>query len=484
MDATPSIGRDAVKLTLSKMTVLLMAMVSAMLLSRYYSYEEYGTYSQLLTIINLGTTAIMMGLPNSLNYFLASAETDAERRRFLNVYYTLSTLLSAVVGAVLVAVTPLLVSYFENPLIADFLYFLAVFPWTKILMSGIENILVVYQRTNLITHYRLANSIALVAVILLVRFMEWSFGTYMMLYLVTEALFALAVYAIAARQAGGLRPALDPALIRRIFTFSIPIGLATMVGTLNIELDKLVIGGLMNTESLAIYTNASKEMPITIIATSVTAVLLPQMVKLLKREEHKTAARLWSDATYLSFAIIGFLALALFVFAPEVITILYSAKYLPGVTVFRIYCLVLLFRCTYFGMILNATGHTRMILYSSLGSLLLNFGLNYVFYTLFGFEGPAVASLLAQALMSLLQLYWSSRILKIRLRELFDWSALLRALTVNLLLAAVFLVLKILLPLQSVWGAIPEAILLGLLWIALFLLTFFRSLKAKWKALT
>jgi len=352
MDATPSIGRDAVKLTLSKMTVLLMAMVSAMLLSRYYSYEEYGTYSQLLTIINLGTTAIMMGLPNSLNYFLASAETDAERRRFLNVYYTLSTLLSAVVGAVLVAVTPLLVSYFENPLIADFLYFLAVFPWTKILMSGIENILVVYQRTNLITHYRLANSIALVAVILLVRFMEWSFGTYMMLYLVTEALFALAVYAIAARQAGGLRPALDPALIRRIFTFSIPIGLATMVGTLNIELDKLVIGGLMNTESLAIYTNASKEMPITIIATSVTAVLLPQMVKRLKREEHKTAARLWSDATYLSFAIIGFLALALFVFAPEVITILYSAKYLPGVTVFRIYCLVLLFRCTYFGMIL------------------------------------------------------------------------------------------------------------------------------------
>ena len=484
MDSTPSIGRDAVKLTLSKMTVLLMAMASAMLLSRYYSYEEYGTYSQLLTVVNLGTTAIMMGLPNSLNYFLAGADNDSDRRRFLNVYYTLSTLLSVIVGAVLVAVTPLLVSYYKNPLITDFLYFLAVFPWTKILMSGIENILVVYQRTNIIARYRLANSIALIAVLLLVRFMNWSFGTYMMLYLAVEGLFAIAVYAIAARQAGGLRPALDFAQIRQIFAFSIPIGLATMVGTLNIELDKLVIGGLMGTESLAIYTNASKEMPITIIATSITAVLLPQMVKLLKREEHKTAARLWSDATYLSFAIIGFLALALFVFAPEVVTILYSDKYLPGVTVFRFYSLLLLLRCTYFGMILNATGHTRMILYSSLGSLVLNFGLNYAFYALLGFEGPAVASLLAQALMSILQLYWSSRILKIRLRELFDWTALLRALTVNLLLAAACLVLKVLLPLDAVLGPISEAILLGILWTAVFLLTFFRSLKAKWKALT
>ena len=88
-----SLGGDAVKMTVSKMIVLLISMVTAMLLSRFRTVEEYGTYSQLITVINLATTIIMMGLPNSLNYFLAGAENDGERGHFLNVYYSLSTAL-------------------------------------------------------------------------------------------------------------------------------------------------------------------------------------------------------------------------------------------------------------------------------------------------------------------------------------------------------------------------------------------------------
>lgn len=483
MEHKPTIGRDAVSLTVSKMIVLLIAMVSSMLLSRFRSFEEYGTYSQLLMVITLVTTVIMMGLPNSLNYFLAGADTDQDRRHFLSVYYTITTVLSLLVGAVLVAVTPLLIAYFENPLIGDFLYFLALFPWTRIILSGVENILVVYRRTPWITVYRLANSFALLGIILLVQLCGWSFRTYMLLYLGVEIAFALAVYVIATENAGGLRPSFDPLLIKKIFTFSIPIGIATMVGTLNIELDKLMIGGLTDTEQLAIYTNASKEMPVTVIATSITTVLLPQMVRLLKKGENKTAATLWSDATLLSFTVTGFLSMALFVFAPEVITLLYSAKYLPGTAVFRIYSLLLLFRCTYFGMVLNATGHTKMILYSSIGSLILNLGLNYVFFFLFGFEGPAVASLLALVVMTVFQLSWTSRVLGIGLRQLFDWRALLTSLVLNLLLAAVFLTLKVILPLEEWIGRLPEAILLGLLWCLAFLLLHGRSLKQIWQRL-
>ena len=326
MKKRSSLGGDAVKLTVSKVIVLLITLITGMLLSRFRSKLEYGTYSQLNMVISLATTIIMMGIPGSLNFFLARAETKEERSHFLSVYYSMSTLLSLVVGAVLVAAAPLIAGYFDNPLIKDFLYYLAILPWTKIICASIENILVVYRKTNFIMIYRWANSLSLLGIIVLVQAMNWSFGIYMILYVAVESFFSICVYIIARGCAGRLTISFDKELIKTILKFSIPLGLASMVGTLNVELDKFVIGGFMDTEALAVYTNASKEMPVTIIASSITAVLLPQMARLLKKNENKKAVELWGHATYLSFTIIVFLSFALFVFAPEVMNILYSEK--------------------------------------------------------------------------------------------------------------------------------------------------------------
>ena len=78
----PSLGGDAVRLTLSKVISLCITMVCTMLLSRFRTVEEYGTYSQLLLVINLFSSLFMLGLPSSINYFLARAETEQEKQKF------------------------------------------------------------------------------------------------------------------------------------------------------------------------------------------------------------------------------------------------------------------------------------------------------------------------------------------------------------------------------------------------------------------
>lgn len=475
-----SLGKDALQLTLSKMIVLVISMITGMLLSRFRSVEEYGTYSQIIMAITIATTIVMMGLPNSLNYFLAKADSDSERKHFLSVYYSSSTVLSLFVGLILVCLTPILVSYFKNPFISNFAYFLAIFPWTKIICASVENILVVYKKTKLITVYRILNSVALLGIILLVQLMRWSFGVYMLLYLLVEIIFSLWVYIIAYGCAGNISISFDFELIKKIFTFSIPLGLASMVGTLNVELDKFVIGGMMDTESLAIYTNASKEMPVTIVATSITAVLMPQMVKLIKNGQKTDAVRLWGDATEISFIIICFISFVLVVFAPEVITVLYSDKYIAGTSVFRVYSLILLLRCTYFGMILNTTGHTKFIFYSSLGSLALNFVLNYAFYFLFGFIGPAIASLTAQLLINLFQVFWSAKLIKIPFKDIFPWKSLLIILLLNSLIAGIFWALKNVFITGNILNDILVAAILGVLWFLACFLLQIKRMKQKW----
>lgn len=478
-----TLGSDVVKLTFSKIITLLVTMLTSMLLSRFRTFEEYGTYSQLLLVINLFSSLFMLGLPNCINYFLARAESDVERNKFLSVYYTLSTLLSFVVGLVLILSIPLIEACFENSIIHKFFYFLALYPWITIITSSIENILVVYKKTSFLMLFKLVMSIAILASVIVVQLLGYGFSEYMIVFTAVNCLFAVFVYLISNKLCDGIRISFNKEVVREIFVFSIPIGLAAVVSTLNTEIDKFLIGYLMNTEQLAIYTNAAKELPLTIVSASITAVLLPHLSKMIKQHKPKEAIALWSSASELSFILISVIVAGVFVYAPEAMTILYSAKYLPGVTVFRIYTLNLLLRITYFGMILNAYGETKKIFYCSILTLILNVILNPLFYWIFGMEGPAIATFLVILLMLILQLVMTSKITKVSFKNVFNWKQIFITFVINVCFAIIFYFIKIMIPINVYVGEITESILLGIIWGLLYLLAMKKRIKCLWKML-
>ena len=483
MKVRQSIASDALKLTTSKIITLAVSMVTAMLLSRFRTLEEYGTYSQLLLVINLMTSVVMMGLPNSINFFLARAETEESKQKFLSIYYTLSTILGFMTGLILVLSTPLIISYFENIYIKNFIYVLAIFPWTKIIISSIDHVLIVYGRPNEVMLFRIVNSISILLIIFIVEIFELSFSHYMIIFIILEALFSLVVYFIVSKTSGVLYISFDIKDIKNILKFSVPIGLASVVGQLSIELDKLIIGRFFSTEDIAIYTNAAREMPVTIIASALTAVLMPRLVRLLKDRKYDDAIRIWGNSIEISFIIICFVSFGLIVFAPEVISLLYSDKYLPGVGVFRVYSLVLLLRVTYFGMILNSIGKTKFIFYSSIISLILNVILNYIFYLIFGFIGPAYASFLSILLVQMLQLFATAKSIDVKFTKIFPWAKLGKLILINVFLAFVFIFVKKWSHLDYILGGILEAIILGVIWGIIYLLVIRKNIISNWKVL-
>lgn len=462
---------------------MVLSMVAAMLLSRFRTLEEYGTYSQLLMVINIVTTIIVMGLPNSINYFLARADNDETREKFLSLYYTLSTFLGFLTGLVLVLSTPFLVSYFNNPLIEKFIYVLAVFPWTRIILSSIDHVLIVYHKQNALMLFRVLNSISIILTIFVVQIFNLTFNDYMMLFILLESIFSLAVYAVVYKNTGKLRLRFDLNDLVIILKFSLPIGLATVVGRLNIELDKLLIARFFTTEDVAIYTNAAREMPVTIIASALTAVLMPRLARLLKEHRYDDAVTIWGNSVEVSLILIGLVSFGLMAYAPEALALLYSDKYLPGVTVFQIYSLVLLLRVTYFGMILNSMGKTKFIFYSSVLSLVLNVILNYAFYLMFGFIGPAIATIIALTTVIWLQLLATSKSIGIPIRRIFPWLRLVRILLINAGFALVFYGLKQVLDLQVFVGQIGEALMLGAIWSGLYMGLQLKSIRASMRKL-
>lgn len=476
-----SLGKSAVILTASKIITTFITLISAMLLARFRTLEEYGTYSQLLMVITLATALFTLGLPNSTNYFLARAETHDERQNFLSVYFSLNTLLCFIMGGALVLIIPLLIQYFNNELIKEYSYFLLLYPWAYVIIGNISNILVVYGKTTKLMLFSIVSTAVALISILIVQILGWSFREYMIIFLVGNLLLMIWVYIMVWNLEKPLRISFSKPLIIKILKYSIPIGLAGLVGTVSIEIDKLMIGRFFNTEQLAIYTNAAKELPLSIVASSLTAVLLPQMARMLKNNEGKAAVSLWGSTVLLSYMIICFFSMALVVFAPQVITILYSEKYLPGVTVFRVYSLVLLLRCTYFGMVLNSIGKTKLIFYSSLASLGLNVILNYTMYLLFGMVGPAIATFLSIGLVGFAQLYVTAKEMKVPFRELMPWKRLFIVTLLNIALGIIIYFITRILSLGTDNGGILISISIGLIATIIYLLILYKPGRLLWK---
>ncbi|NMD37452.1 MAG: oligosaccharide flippase family protein, partial [Christensenellaceae bacterium] len=398
-------------------------LISTMLLSRFRTPYEYGTYSQILIAVNLAVNIFSLGLPNSINYFFARAEKKYDKQKFLYVYFLFATLSSLIAGLFLLVLMPKIELYFHNFNLHLYSYVFFLLPLSVIIIQSNSNILIVVGKSSKLVIYTFLHNASRLLAILFVFLFKFSFSTYMLLYMLIEIAFTTIVYiwAIKIGKFENIKTFKVPIyeiqkLLKQMLNFSIPLGLGSMVSTISLELDKLIIGNLMGTESLAIYTNAAKELPFVIIASAFTAVLMPKLSKMLKKNEKKEAVMLWGDSLLITYTLLCFLGVAIIVFAPQVIIFLYSEKYIAGVNVFRVYTLVLIMRSTYFGIILNISGNTKKVFYSSIMSLLLNIILNYSFFYIFGFIGPAIATFVCILLVNSLQLIFTSKITEVALK--------------------------------------------------------------------
>lgn len=477
-----SLKKEATLLTISKMANLVITMATSMLLSRFRTLEEYGTYSQLDLVLNLLTTLFLLGIPNAINFFYPRADTNDERKIFLQTFFSINTILSVIAGLAMIFSLPLLVMYFKNEKLYQFVYFMALMPWAKITIQERGNLFVAANKTRTLIKHTLANSVALLGIIILTKICNQSFGFYMILYVLVELGFGLIVYIEAKKLTGSLAFKIDRLLLKKILIYSIPIGISDMVSTISKEVDKLMIGGFLNTESLAIYTNAAREIALTVISTSFIAVLMPKLSRLINEKKQKEAVVIWKSTTSFTYIFMCFGVSALIVFAPQVITILYSEKYLPGTNVFRIYSLILLWRTAYFGTILSLYGKTKNILYCSITSMILNVILNYVLYMVLGFTGPAWSTFISVGIVNLLQLKLSANILKIKMGQIFPWRELFKVTIINVILGwGVHLIMQSF-QIGTTKKDCAISISIGIIWMAIYFGIIMRKyIKKQWK---
>jgi len=242
----------------------------------------------------------------------------------------------------------------------------------------------------------------------------------------------------------------NKALLMKQLKYAVPIGLTAIVGILNKQIDKFVISSLFSVSQFATYVNGAFEIPlIGIITGSVTAVLMPEFVRLWHKRDVSGLILIWHSAIR-KIALIMFPVMCfLIVFAPEFLTLLFSQKYLNSAGIFRIYLLSLIVRITNFGMLLISIGLPSIVLRYSVYSLVLNIGLNFALIKTIGFPGPAVATVIVTFTMAFLQLKKISKEIEIPFKKIFPWKTLLHLLIIALTASGILYIAKLAQPVKS-----------------------------------
>ncbi len=417
---------DAILLTFIKLVTTALGLIVTRLLSEYLSVHDYGTYSQILLITSTVSSVTILGMMDGMNYFYCSEADEEKRESYAATIFALQCTVGAVAGCIVMVLSAPLCVYFDNPDIKYLVIFAAALPLLQntvgilqILLVSVGKARILAVRNLVVSLFRLA---AVFIVVTVVRNVAIVLATTLMLDIAQIAFFWMIL------RKNGCRihfSKTDFRLAGKILSYCAPMAVFTVVNSLNRDMDKYLISMMTDTETLAIYSNASKPLPFDILMTSFCTVIIPYITRYISEKKKENAAELYKLFLEITYISTGALCCAAIAAAPQLMQLLYSDKYVDGLTVFVIYILVDLFRFMNITLVLSAAGQTKRLMIMGIGALGCNAVMNVVLYQMFGIAGPAIATLATTVIWGVWMLHASAKVLETGLSRFFDWKYLL-----------------------------------------------------------
>jgi O-antigen/teichoic acid export membrane protein len=422
------LSKQAGILSLSEFVRFFFKTLIGIALARILTQGDYGSYRQLFLIYATFSTLLLLGIPQSVLYFLPRANTEAEQKLIITRTLNLITMLAFVFSSALVIFRAQIAVLFNNPELETLLVIYGVYPLFVFVTQLFSSIMLGMKRTDRVAKFTLFCICCDVVIVLGAALIFRS-----LLYIVSGVMIsALLQWFYAQFQLRRYTEVFhfDREGLRAQLRYSIPLGLSSIIGMLSVQLDKIVISGYFNPEQFAVFSIGAMELPfIGIMTNSVNSVLLPA---LSSKQSLADSVALYRATIRKNALIIFPIAIYCFVFAGDILTFLYSNLYSGSTPYFRIYLFTIILRVASYGILFQAFNKTKVILYISVLTLITNLGLNLFLVRQLGMMGPAIATVAVSYLGVVIYLILIPSMIKIHLRELFPLLALAKTMAASL----------------------------------------------------
>jgi O-antigen/teichoic acid export membrane protein len=413
---------DSVFLSSAKLLTMLFGILSAKILSTGLSLEEYGTYSQANLVVSIGTSAILLGLVDAASYFFNRKDIDDQLRyRIISTVFFAEFCVGIILASAIVFGQDLLAAYFSNNAVKALLPVVAVLPMLANIIYFYQIMYVAVGRAKMMSLYNLllmvVRIIAVYLSVYVIKNLVWIYLVVLLMDLIQIAIFHMEL-----RKKGICINPLQISFkhIGPIFAYGLPMGVYAITSSLTRDLDKLVVGGLGGTESLAIYTNCSKILPLDFFVSSFAMVLIPYIYRRVSEGRREESVALFSSFLKVGYYTVWTLGMMVLVAPESIISFLYADAYITGKEIFVLYILDAMLRFASIHLILTAAGKAKIVMLYSVLSLGMNLVLNLLFYRWWGIVGPAIATLVVALLYMFLILRDTKNTIQARWTEIVD----------------------------------------------------------------
>lgn len=418
---------DAVFLTFIKLVTTVLGLVITRLLSQYLDAHDYGTYSQIMLLVSSVSSITMFGMMDGVNYFGAGEQDGNKREAYIATLFALQFTLSTVAGILILVLRKPVSLFFDNADIVAYLIFAAVLPLLQNLLGMSQVLFVSVGKARLLAFRNLVVSLVRLAAVLIIVLLVNNIAVVLTASVILDIGQLVFFWTILRKNHCKIcARMIQPKLLHGIINYCAPMAIYIIISTLNRDMDKYLISMMTDTETLAVYSNASKQLPFDIIMASFCTVLIPHITRFISEKKKEKAASLYKLFLEIAYISTGILCCAALTAAPQLMKLLYSNKYTGALQIFCVYILVDLFRITNTTLLLSAAGKTKQLMFMGMGSLGINAVLNILLYHMVGIIGPAVATLLTTIIIGMLMLVFGARLLNAKLSVLFDFKYLLQ----------------------------------------------------------
>ena len=430
-----------------KFLVTLTTLLCAAVLSRIFTKTGYAAYRQTLLVYLFAAPLLTLGFPQALYYFLAREKENGRSILSGNLLllFSIGCLFTAGIWC---GGSELLAKRFGNPALNRLLLIYSPYSLLVLPVLVADACLVSFNRIKTLAIFNIVSRIIVVASIVGLA-LTWRTPDAAIAGAILGGVlvFFPAVFLMYRATTGnGWLPTKSNMWAQ--VKFSVPLGVAAIIGTVAINLDKVLVSSMCKAEDFAVYVNGAIEVPlIGVITGSVIAVLLPEFCALWKEKDAEKMLSLWHSSIKKVSVILIPIGVFLMVMSEEVMTILFSQAYAGSAIVFRIYLLLLPLRTTAFGSFFLSTGHTNEIAKLVSIEVFMNLLLSIVLIKRFGMLGAAVATVIAEYITNIgLYLWRIHKIIEIPYRRLYPYGWQLKAVCLFCVPGLLLSVSKVILP--------------------------------------
>ncbi len=214
---------------------------------------------------------------------------------------------------------------------------------------------------------------------------------------------------------------------RTIWAVASPLMLSSGAGKIHQQTDKIVVGSNSNSEDFAEYSAGAIEIPLLGVITSTVSSLLQRDFSgsLRGGNSPDSALSLQCRSSVAVSSILFPACVFLFIFAPEIIQILFGSAFSGAVPILRIYLLLIPSRVLMWPTLLTAAGHSRVIFRITIATLIVNIVGTIVAIRLFGIYAAAGSTVLTHyGVRTTVGLRLTAELLSTAIGDIVPWSEL------------------------------------------------------------